>query len=74
MSVSTSNLFKISITEATPANFSGAPDTEREKINTWVSEQTRNKINDVLDEGTITDTTRMVLVNAIYFKGENFSV
>ena len=56
--------------EATPANFGGNPDAEREKINSWVSQQTHDKIKDLLPGGSIDTLTRMVLVNAIYFKGK----
>ena len=37
-------------------------------INHWVEEQTRQRIRDLLPEGSITDLTRLVLVNALYFK------
>jgi len=42
---------------------------ERARINRWVEEETRNKIKNLLAEGTITTDTRLVLANAIYFKG-----
>jgi serpin B len=38
-------------------------------INDWVSEQTRNKIQGLIPAGALTALTRLVLVNAIYFKG-----
>lgn len=37
-------------------------------INGWVSDQTANKINDLLPQGSITRDSRMVLVNAIHLK------
>lgn len=37
-------------------------------INAWVEEQTADKIKDLLQPGVITDLTRFVLTNAIYFK------
>ena len=37
-------------------------------INGWVSTQTADKINDLLPQGSLDDTTRMVLVNAIHLK------
>jgi serpin B len=47
---------------------------EREKsrlaINQWVSEQTDGKIQNLLDDETLTRLTRLVLANAIYFKAE----
>jgi serine protease inhibitor len=38
-------------------------------INKWVEEQTKNKIKDLIAEKDIDDLTRLILVNAIYFKG-----
>ncbi|XP_033760133.1 leukocyte elastase inhibitor-like [Pecten maximus] len=42
----------------------------RKEINEWVSHQTAEKIKDLLPEGSLTPLTVMVLVNAIYFKGD----
>ena len=46
-------------------------DTENSRltINKWVEEQTRNRIKDLIPQGVITSLTRLVLTNAIYFKG-----
>ncbi|KRY42082.1 Serpin B9 [Trichinella spiralis] len=45
-------------------------DTEaaRLQINKWVSDQTNHKINDLLQSGTVEANTRLIAVNAIYFK------
>lgn len=41
----------------------------RRTINTWVSGKTQGKIIDLLPEGALDNATRLVLINAIYFKG-----
>ncbi|EHH58952.1 Plasminogen activator inhibitor 2 [Macaca fascicularis] len=42
----------------------------RKKINSWVKTQTQGKILNLLPEGSVDGDTRMVLVNAVYFKGK----
>ena len=37
-------------------------------INTWVEEKTQEKIKDLVKEEDLNESTRLVLVNAIYFK------
>ncbi|MBC7363944.1 MAG: serpin family protein [Candidatus Aminicenantes bacterium] len=46
-------------------------DTENSRltINKWVEGQTNNRIKDLLPQEVITPLTRLVLTNAIYFKG-----
>ena len=41
----------------------------RKRINAWVEKETKEKIKDLIGEGVLDPLTRMVLVNAIYFKG-----
>ena len=48
-------------------DFVGAPDESRVEINDWVDEETESKIKDLLPPGTIDESTRLVLTNAIYF-------
>ncbi len=48
-------------------DFAADPDASRVVINDWVSDQTETRIEDLLAPGIITDLTRLVLVNAIYF-------
>jgi serpin B len=48
-------------------DFFAKPEESRVTINTWVSDQTNNKINDLLPAGSIDQSTAMVLTNAIYF-------
>ncbi len=50
-------------------DFRTAPDAVREDINHWIEKQTNDKIKDMLGPGSITPLTRLVLTNAIYFKG-----
>ncbi|KAM4704598.1 leukocyte elastase inhibitor-like [Rhinophrynus dorsalis] len=51
-------------------NFISAVEDARKEINTWVSEQTKGKIPELLTEGSVDGTTKLVLINAIYFKGD----
>ncbi len=51
-------------------DFSGHTEEARQAINAWVAAQTRNKILDLLKAGTIDSSTKLVLTNAIYFKGQ----
>ncbi len=48
-------------------DFQNAPEDSRICINNWVSEQTEERINNLLPQGSITPLTRLVLTNAIYF-------
>ena len=52
------------------ADFVKNYEAARKTINDWVSKQTKNKINDLLIPGSVNSLTRMVLVNAIYFKAD----
>ena len=40
------------------------------EINRWVSDETNERIQDILDPSALDALTRMVLVNAIYFKAD----
>jgi len=51
-------------------DFINSPDPSRKVINQWVSDETKEKINNLLPENSITSDTKMVLVNAIYFKAD----
>jgi serpin B len=50
-----------------PVDFAGAPEPAREHINQWVADQTEQRIQDLLPPRAIDSSTRLVLVNAIYF-------
>jgi serpin B len=51
-------------------DFKGAPEAAQATINQWVEEKTEDKIKNLLPAGSITPATRLVLTNAIYFKGD----
>jgi len=42
----------------------------RAAINDWVKKETRDKVKDLIPTGVINALTRMVLANAVYFKGD----
>ncbi len=50
-----------------PWDFSSDPEGGRIAVNDWVSEQTADRIEDLLPPGSVTSDTRLVLANAIYF-------
>jgi serpin B len=50
-------------------NFRAQPDEAVRTINAWVSYQTREKIKELIQRDFIDDDTRLILTNAIYFKG-----
>jgi serpin B len=51
------------------ADFKTAAEAARTKINQWVAEETKEKIKDILPPRSLSAATRLVLANAIYFKG-----
>jgi len=53
----------ISITDYTK------PEAAAELINTFVAEKTHEKIKNLINANSLDDNTKMVLVNALYFKG-----
>ena len=55
--------------ETTNLDFINKPDESRVTINRWVEEQTEEKIRDLLPAGSIDPLTRLVITNAIYFRG-----
>ncbi|XP_074002299.1 serpin B6-like [Numenius arquata] len=50
-------------------DFVNASEDSRKQINGWVEERTEGRIQNLLAEGILNSLTRLVLVNAIYFKG-----
>jgi serpin B len=51
-------------------DFRTGAETTRTEINDWVNHTTKGKISDLIQPGVLAPTTRLVLVNAIYFKGQ----
>lgn len=49
-------------------DFENATEAARGAINGWVSDETNDKIPNLIGQGALTPDTRLVLVNAIYFK------
>jgi len=50
-------------------DFVTATEQARKTINAWVEKQTNDKIKDLIRPGVLDAMTRLVLTNAIYFKG-----
>ncbi|XP_039544851.1 serpin B6-like isoform X3 [Pimephales promelas] len=50
-------------------DFISQSEAARVNINKWVEKKTQEKIKDLLPQGSIDEMTKLVLVNAIYFKG-----
>jgi serpin B len=55
--------------ESRELDFTKASEEARQLINDWVKKQTEGKIEDLIAPGGITAQTRLVLANAIYFRG-----
>ncbi len=55
--------------KATNLDFAGETEKSRQTINSFIEEQTNNKIVDLIPEGVLSSNTKLVLTNAIYFKG-----
>ncbi len=55
--------------EAATMDFQNHAEDSREMINKWVAQRTNDRIKDLFQEGVIRPDTRLVLANAIFFKG-----
>ncbi|MDI3543973.1 MAG: serpin [Candidatus Woesearchaeota archaeon] len=55
--------------KATNVDFVRETEKSRQTINSFIEEQTNGKIKDLIPEGALNELTRLVLTNAIYFKG-----
>ena len=55
-------------TDLGEVQFSLAPEKARQEINKWVANKTNGKIKELMESGSVSSLTRLVLTNAIYFK------
>ncbi len=53
-----------------PVDFKRDAEGARQRINNWVEGQTNHRITDLIPQGLLHELTRLILTNAIYFKGE----
>src|SRR5205814_6060760 len=51
------------------ADFGTEADVVADRINRWVAQRTRDRIENILSPGSLDAATHLVLANAIYFKG-----
>lgn len=56
--------------KATVLDFIKETEKSRKTINAFIEEQTNHKIKDLIPPGVLDEYTRLVLTNAIYFKGD----
>ena len=40
------------------------------EINNWVAEKTNNKVTEIVSADAVDTLTRLILINAVYFKGD----
>ncbi len=63
------NVEKYYIGKATNLDFVNSTEEARQTINRWVEDKTSQKIKDLFPKDSIDPVTKLVLTNAIYFKG-----
>jgi len=51
-------------------DFAGETEAARKTINRWVERRTQKKIKELFARGVLSTATRLVLTNAVYFKGD----
>lgn len=54
--------------EFAEVDFAGEPANACDRINAWTLEQTAGRISDLLSPAAVNELTRLILVNAVYFK------
>ncbi|XP_043921187.1 leukocyte elastase inhibitor-like [Protopterus annectens] len=60
---------KVYQAELSPVDFRHNSEKVRNEINAWVENQTAGKIKDLLAPDAVDSNTKLVLANAVYFKG-----
>lgn len=53
-----------------PLDFAKATEPSRKAINQWVADKTNNKVLELINPGQLLPDAKLVLVNAIYFRGD----
>lgn len=66
----TTNVEKYYGGKATNLDFIGETEKSRQTINSFIEEQTNNKIKDLIPQKFLSPRTKLVLTNAVYFKGD----
>ena len=61
--------YQANVNQADFMTSDASADAVRREINRWVAQKTRDKIQNILPSGSVDVLTRLVLANAIYFKG-----
>jgi serpin B len=51
-------------------DFATQTEKSRQTINAWIEDQTENKINELIPMGLLPSDSKLVLTNAVYFKGD----
>ena len=51
-----------------PVDFENAAEKQRQRINAWVEEQTKDRIKELIPARVLDASTRLVLTNAVYLK------
>jgi len=54
----------------TPLNITGETEKARQRINGWVEQKTEHRIKDLIPSGGLSESTRLVITNAVYFMGQ----
>ncbi|PQP95011.1 serpin-ZX-like [Prunus yedoensis var. nudiflora] len=71
-----SNLVPLVFANGSPAagvpkqvDFQNKAEEARTEVNSWAAKETKGLITEVLPSGTVNSSTRLILANALYFKG-----